>query len=100
MPLAGIQLIVHCIVLSSNAAPIAGGLARLSTRSDAAGAPALNPRRQFIAAQQKTFYTRSHAVIERREQRDSLSPGRLSPPPPPLVDSAQGSNALGFFLPV
>jgi hypothetical protein len=23
---------------------------------------------------------------------------RLSPPPPPLVDSAQGSNALGFFL--
>jgi hypothetical protein len=29
MPLAGIQLIVHCIVLSSNAAPIAGGLARI-----------------------------------------------------------------------
>jgi hypothetical protein len=23
---------------------------------------------------------------------------RLSPPPPPLVDSAQGSNVLGFFL--
>src|SRR6185295_340916 len=23
---------------------------------------------------------------------------RLSPPPPPLVDSAQGSNALGLFL--
>jgi hypothetical protein len=23
---------------------------------------------------------------------------RLSPPPPPLVDSTQGSNALGFFL--
>jgi hypothetical protein len=22
----------------------------------------------------------------------------LSPPPPPLVDSTQGSNALGFFL--
>ena len=27
-----------------------------------------------------------------------LASHRLSPPPPPLVDSAQGSNALGFFL--
>jgi hypothetical protein len=26
------------------------------------------------------------------------SANRLSPPPPPLVDSTQGSNALGFFL--
>jgi hypothetical protein len=30
--------------------------------------------------------------------RTEIKVSRLSPPPPPLVDSAQGFTALGFFL--
>ena len=61
-------------------------------------------RRSFrdIAVQQKSAYT----AFRSRGQRelagcahDRIRPSsRLSPPPPSLVDSAQGSNALGFFL--
>ena len=42
--------------------------------------------------------TRATLLRIRRVAMRRLDARRLSPPPPPLVDSAQGSNALGFFL--
>ncbi len=41
---------------------------------------------------------RSNGAYRLQLQRRWLTPlDRLSPPPPPMVDSTQGSNALGFF---
>jgi hypothetical protein len=50
-----------------------------------------NTPERVIATQHVKYYTSAMDV------KLNVNIRRLSPPPPPLVDSAQGSNALGFF---
>ena len=75
MPFAAIQSIVHSMLVR------APSILHCSKK-----APTLDFSRS----------TRKRSASQRPRARPRSS--RLSPPPPPLVDSAQGSNALGFFL--
>ena len=78
--------------LGANAMPLAGHPVDRAFHRRAA------PSRD-IALQQKSAYTRFERFAKRAVSHGAgFASHRLSPPPPLLVDSAQGSNALGFFL--